>query len=258
MDGLGGKPALKFETPVVKKPDIKSAAYVPVKSMDEAKQRITDLLGVKDINLGRMKPELANQYVEGIHDFMQDHPKLKGFIDKIDTKVGGNEGLFEISGSRDANKNLNLFTRLGLRNPQDYQKFMEGIQKQIDIEHFFDGDNPKALAIHELTHAVDYMAGMTRKGTCVNGKIVQGLSGSINSVCPTLSHEVIEAAKKKVFGETYGTKSYEGMKYLGRYSMTNSAETLAQAIAYEYTGRSNIFSKTAKEIFELKVKEVLK
>jgi len=74
--------------------------FIPATTMDEVKSRAATALGTNKINLGNMKVELGNQYLEGIETFTKDYPELNGFLMEVNTKTSPRAyGQFNILGT---------------------------------------------------------------------------------------------------------------------------------------------------------------
>lgn len=238
-------------------------AFQKAKNMGEIEQRISNTLEVKNINLGRMKEELGNKYLEGIEVFTKDYPQIKGFLNAFNTKVrSGEYGHFGITASKikENEKILYSFTNeLSLKNPLNISNMIKDYDNDIKNGFHYENMSPKLAAIHECTHAVDSMLSMYEKGAYLNGKFINvDASKGLNYYCFGYSDEIIKQTKQEVFGKQFGEEVYEGTKYLGKYAFASTSEMLAQCVSYEYSGKTNVFSSKVKELFDRKIKEVLK
>lgn len=236
---------------------VATKVFAPAGNIDEVKQRMTSALGNDTIDLKKMDLNLANQYLEGIETFTNEYPMIKGFVKEVNTKTlpkaYANIRLGWSTGKDDLVKITE--SKLCLRNPKDYASLAEKLANDIKTGFHYEGSSFKSTAAHELTHSLEYMLGAVSKGSYVNGKFVE-VAGE--RPYRTYAHQIVEQAKQDVFGKSVGRDVYDGMKYLGRYAFTNAQETLAEAISYELTVGTNPFSAKVKELFDLKIKEVLK
>lgn len=235
-----------------------SKVFAPAENLDEVKQRMVSALGNDTIDLKKMDLNLANEYLAGIETFTNEYPMIKGFVKDINTKVVSPRAYANISlGWKTSKDDLVKITesKLCLRNPKDYAALTGKMANDIKTGFHYEGSSFKSTAAHELTHSLEYMIGAISKGSYVGGKFVE-VAGE--RPFNTFAYQIIEQAKKDVFGKTVGREVYDGMKYLGSYAFTSAQETLAEAISYELTVGTNPFSAKVKELFDLKIKEVLK
>lgn len=242
----------------------KEFKFVPAKDVSEVQNRIISTLGSDTVNFGKMPISLANDYLEGIEMFANDFPEIKGFIKTIDTKAKATEfGVFKIhrkAETIDGVERIVFDNSMSLKNPKDMAKFHEDHARGIKTNFSYAGSNAKTTAYHELVHALDYLVGMTENGLYKNGKFVSIAPDgkSLFSHANSQANQVIESAKKELYGRTIGRVVYDGTSYLGKYSMTNPQEALAQAISFLATGETEPYSLKVKEIFRKRVKEVMK
>ena len=231
--------------------------FKPAESLDEVKQRFTTALGNDTIDLKKMDLNLANEYLEGVERFTQEYPMIKGFIKDVNTKTASPRTLANIHLAWSDKNNLVKITesKLCLRNPKNYADLLAKMQKDVESGFHYKGSSFKATAAHELTHGLEFMVGAISKGSYVDGKFIE-----IAAERPfeTFSYQIVEQAKKDLFGKTVGREVYDGTKYLGKYSMTNSQEMLAECISYELTVGTNPFSAKVKELFDKKIAEIVK
>lgn len=258
VDG-GSKDGLnKINVPGTLKEPLK---FVPATTMDEIKSRVATALGTDKINLGNMKVELGNQYLEGIETFTKDYPELNGFLMEVNTKTSPRAyGQFNILGTYvDERKNYNFGNSLSLRSPKDLEGMYSDYANDISRSFHYEGMSPKMTAIHECTHVLDALLTATENGAYKNKALMKvSTSPGISHYFGGYAHRIIEQAYIDVFGKRYGQEVYDGIKYLGKYALSNNTEMLAQCISYEYSGKTNKFSARVKELFDEKVKEVLK
>jgi len=236
--------------------------FEAAKDIDEVKTRLSKSMGIKEINLGNMKPELANQYLEGIEIFTNDYPQVKGFLGGLDTKTKSREfGAYRMRGVPiNDGHNYDLSNSLSLKSPKDIKKMYKTYEIDSAKGFGFKGADAKATVIHEYTHVLDSMLTAVEKGAFVDGKFTnppQTVFG-VGEYFGGYANRIISEAHMDVFGKKIGKDVYEGTKYLGQYAMTSKDEMLAQCISYEYSGKTNPFSAKVKEIFDKKVKEILK
>lgn len=239
---------IKVVTPV-------KVVFVSVKTIEEAKVILTAITGIQDVNFGRMPVKLANEYLEGLHEYYLDNPMLKGFAEKFDTSVGKNFGVVKFNGIK-VNEKFELSNSISLKSTTQYDKIVSEYKQNIDVGQAFTLATPKTTAIHESVHLLDYMIGMTRTGSCIDGKMVAFKAYRLDDAVTSVADEIIRKTRQQLYGKQFGQEVYDGSKYLGKYAMINNKEMLCEAISYEYTGETNIFSKTVKELFEKKRDDV--
>lgn len=235
--------------------------FVPAKDMNEVKTRLSNALGIPEdkINLGRMKPELANQYLEGVETFMNDYPILSGYYDSLGTNTGkpNTLGLNTIIGKPYQVGKYSCSVTLDLKSPQDVEKMLKNLEYSIKNGHSFEGESPLSVAIHELVHGMDHATNMKMKGF-YNGNVRTTIidRNDWDRFSASISYDIVTEARQELFGKQFGQDVYDGISYLGRYALTSSEETLAQAVAWEYVNESRPYSAKIKELFDKKVKEV--
>ena len=238
-----------------------SVIFGPAQDLKEVETRITEALGTKDIKLNNMNMEIANGYLEGIEKYTQEYPELKGFITTINTKTRTPRVMAEFGANATyhslENKTILSGTRLGLRNPRDVIKYMDNLKYSIKTGFNYDGINPKTIAMHELTHAIEDLMYYTDTGAYKNGVLANEVEGKQFNY-GKFAKEIIEEARQELYGKQFGRDVYDGMKHLGSYALTDYREGLAEAISYEMGVKTSPYTAKVKEIFDRKIKEVLK
>ena len=249
-------------TKSVKNDTIPLEKFTPAKDMKEAKARFSNALGIPEssVNLGRMKPELANMYLEGIERFMGDFPMLKGYYGTLGTKmksptVLGSNNLTGTYVWSDGVRNIKYTVDLNLRNPQDLSKMMSDYARISKNGHGYANSTPLSTAVHELVHGIDTAITMKKQRVFVDG----GLNGVIHSsnhglATSGVSRKIIKQVREEMFGAQYGKEVAEATRYLGSYARTSPKEELAEAISYEYVNPSNPYSARILELFKEEVK----
>lgn len=230
------------------KPKVEKPKFVPAKDIKEAKARFSEALGIDEesLSLGRMKLELANQYLDGIETFTADFPEIKGLYTAMNTKCGGrNLGINKLEAKgRHVGRDIvyDITYALALRNPSDLQSLYDDYERSIVSKFQYKGMSPKATAIHELVHGLDRAIAMKQNGFFEDGVLQTEIkSADWNKYTRTISARLIKGAKSELFGSEYGAIVYDGIEYLGSYALTDSQEMLAQAVSYEYVNDSNPF-----------------
>lgn len=234
--------------------------FVKANDIKEVEQRMGNLLGTNNQKLNNMNMKLANEYLEGMEEFLNEYPMMKDFTKSINTKINPRENAhYGLGFKRENGKVVITNTELSLRNPRDYNKFLENMKYAEEINYQFKGYTPKTIMVHELTHGLEFKAGAVIKGSYSNGEFIE-VPFEHRSDMPIigLANNIIKEARIEMFGKEHGKEVYEGMKFLGSYAFTNSAEALAECIAYEMTVGTNPFSAKVKELFDKKIKEVFK
>lgn len=236
---------------------VASKVFTPAENLNEVKQRMTSALGNDTVDLKKMDLDLANEYLAGIEAFANEYPMIKGFIKEVNTKVVPRAYANIRFAWGKVKDDLVQITKsqLCLRNPKDYADLAAKLANEIKVGFSYEGTTFKSVAAHELTHSLEYMLGAISKGSYVDGKFIEVAT---ERPYRTYANQIVEQAKKDIFGKTVGREVYDGMKYLGKYAFTNAQETLAEAISYELTVGTNPFSAKVKELFDLTIKEVLK
>ena len=241
----------------VKKEQIKNKNFVPAKDFNEWENRIKNTVGAGTIKLNKMDLNVGNQYLEGLEQFYNDYPKLKGFVQNISTKVNPREmAHFEMTGEKnESGRKLN--TGYQLRNPRDPRTIIDDIKRMVDSKFLYENTSLRSIAIHEATHSLDFAITLKNQGIFSNGKFDIDKINKTNwyEMSSSNSFKIIMEARRELFGKENGREIYEAQKVLGEYSFTNYAETLAQAVSYEYTGQSTEYTKKIKEIFDRYYKE---
>lgn len=221
--------------------------FIPAKDMNEVKSRLSNSLGIdgSKINLGRMKLELANQYLDGVETFMNDFPEMKGLYTAMNTKRcrGGTLGINALEAKGRYNgKNLvyDCIFELGFRNSSDLNNLYSTYKYAYESAQHFKGASPKATAIHELTHGLTHAIMMMKNGYFKNNKLQTVISGNEwNTYSQSASWKLVNDLKRKMYGDVHGRDVFDGLKHLGSYALTNSDETIAQAVAYEYINKND-------------------
>lgn len=238
------------------------SVFVPVKDMKEAKARFSSALGIPEdkINLGRMKPELTNQYLEGVEMFMKEFPELKGYYGILSTKTGAPSvvGLNKLKGHYiDINgaRYIKYESELHFKNPQDLGKMMNLYAEVSKNGESYANASPLSTAIHELVHGIDRAITLKKYGAFNS----QGLNGEVygsnhGQATAGVSHKIITRARDEMFGAQYGQKVADETRYLGRYARTSKIEELAEAVSYEFVNPSNPYSARILELFREEVK----
>lgn len=244
----------------VKKEEAKKQ-FIPAKDMKEAKARLANALGIpeENINLGRMKPELANQYLEGVEMFMDDFPMLKGYYGTLGTKTGSPStyGLNKLKGEYETINGLNCVrysAELHLRNPTDLSKMMDAYAWISESGSSYENNSPLSTAIHELVHGIDHAISLKKHGAYGKNGLGTCYSGDHGLAIAGVSREVIKQARDELFGKQFGKEVAEQTRYLGKYARTSTKEELAEAISYEYVNPSNPYSARILELFKERVK----
>ena len=234
--------------------------FVPAQDIKEVKRRISEALGVDEavVNLGRMKLELANEYLDGIETFMDAFPQMKGLYTAINTKrcSGGVLGINAIEGKgRYIGKNIfyDCVFELGLKSPRDLDDLRKTYEYAVFSAQQYKGASPKATAIHELVHGLTHAIEMKKNGYFVNGVLQTTIpKREWDKYAKTGTWTMVNAVKDELYGMRHGREVFDGMMHLGSYAMTNSDETVAQAVSYE------IINPTESKPFSAKIFEVLK
>lgn len=240
---------------------IQPGKFTPVKSMEEAKERFSNALGISktNINLGRMKPELANQYLEGVERFMADFPMLKGYYGTLGTKTGSPNilGLNKLLGTyeyKDGVRFIKYSSELHFKNPQDVSKMMSVYARISKSGEGYANSTPLSTAVHELVHGIDKAITLKKQGAFVD----TGLDGLVyganhGQATSGVSRKIIKQVREEMFNAQYGKEVAEATRYLGSYARTSPTEELAEAISYEYVNPSNPYSARILELFKEEV-----
>lgn len=230
--------------------EVQKFVFEPAKDIKEVKTRVSEKLGVPEdkISLGRMNIDLANQYLEGVEEFVNDFPEIKGLYTSIGTKVGGGSrsvvyGVNKLQGKgRYVGRDIvyDCTFELHYKNPKDVDELYGYYRYGEKSGQQYKNCGPKATAIHELVHGLDYAIGMKENGYFNDGKL-QTVIGNAewSRWTSSVSHQIRRETRQELWGIEHGSVVYEGVKYLGSYAMTNAKEDMAQAISYEYINESN-------------------
>lgn len=261
---FGGESNKPNTEAVAEETNTSSNTFKPAKDIKEAQTRASDVLGGSKVNLGKMQIDLANSYLEGIEKFVNDFPEIKGFVQVIDTKTKArNIGSFAINQTVekiDGVEYADFSNVLSIKSPKEIESLYKSLGEDVKSNFHYKGYNPQTVVYHELVHALDALIGMTETGVFEGGRFVRvPRSGKrLSEFTNSSSYRVVEKAKKEMYGKSVGKEVYDGTKYLGKYSLTNSDEMLAEAISYLATGETHPYSEKMFELFRQRVKEVLK
>lgn len=236
------------------------AAFAPAQTLKEATQRISDVLGVDNVSLGKMPVELANQYLEGIERFMKDFPMLKGYYTKVGTKLAPNHlGVNKLNATYNDDKSkLKLSCELNLRSAKDYNALLKIYKDNEKSKFHYKNCSPLATAIHELVHGIDHATALKKCGGFGENGLGEIDAKEWKHIGGGISYPIIKQVKEEMFGKQYGKDVYDATAYLGSYSLTANVEMLAEAISYEYVNETNPYSARILELFKEKVNEVFK
>ena len=236
------------------------ANFQPATTRDEAKMKFKDILGANQVDLGNMKLDIANEYLEGTNIFLNEYPELKNFITNIDTNVKQKSVLAVFNsgnkyykvGNATYNTQIGKFPTISFKSPRDLTEHYNNRKYSIITKYQYEGFTDKSVAAHELTHALQQYIFRLEKG-------LKGFDLRDKYISDEyIAKEIILQARKDVFGDFYGKAAYEGTKYLGKYAQVNFSEQLAQAVSYELTAGTNPYSVRVKELLDERLKEVLK
>lgn len=261
---------LKNKLNLMEKEDKNDIMFIFNKANDlkEVKSRISDSLGIplEKVSLGRMPIDVANDYLDGIETFVNDFPEIKGLYTGFDTKTGGGKysvvlgvnklaakGRWNGSGI-DYDCTFDLALKSGKTSDDIYKYYHDSPQHYKNM-------SPKSTAIHELTHGLDYAISMREKGYFIDGKLQTTIKNNEwRNWASTVSSGIVKEAKIDLFGKETGNDVYDGIKYLGKYSLTNDKEMMAECVSYEYANPndSNKYSKLVLNKLKKRVKEVFK
>ena len=265
MKLYGNNPIYNKAAKATAKTAVQKPSFVPAKDVSEVKTRLSSALAIpeENINLGRMKPELANQYLKGVEDFSNDYPQIKGFYRGINTKVPPRAyGASSFEGVAIPNTTEDLWechATLLLRNPKNVQDMLDDYAFDVQIRFHYEGASPYSTAVHELTHGLERMVNLKEQGFSLpdaNGKLIIKASEWSRATSQGVSNNIIKDARNELYGKQYGKDVYDDTSYLGKYSMTKPTEGLAEAVSYEYTGKSKPYSAKIKELFDARIKKV--
>lgn len=232
------------------------AGFTAATTLKEATQRMSDALGTSNISLGRMPIELANQYLEGVEQFMKDFPMLKGYYNQIGTKTGaaGIMGVNKLTGTYTADRSrLTLSCGLHLKSTKDLDKMLADYASHAKRGGSYANESPLSTAIHELVHGIDHAITFKRYGGFDENGLGTIAAKDWNSAKAGVSSKIIKQVRQEMFGAQYGKEVAEQTRYLGSYARTSSTEELAEAISYEYVSESNPYSARILELFKEEV-----
>lgn len=233
--------------------------FKPAETLEQVKERIINRLGNANVDLKKMNLGLANQYLNGIEIFTNEYPMIKNYLSIINTKVSSPGVLAECGTIAEktisTGKTKVLSTELRLRNPKDIEKFNETIEQSVKSKFHYEKYSSVSTAAHELTHGLEFLLSAVENEIFVDGNYLKEFTASLDN---GIAHKIVTQAKQELYGKQFGKDVYDGIAYLGKYSLTNAKETLAQAISYELTIGTNPYSAKIKELFDKKVSEVFK
>ena len=233
--------------------------FKPAETLEEVTDRITNRLGNANIDLKKMNLGLANEYLEGIEKFTNEYPMIKDYLSVINTKVSSPSVLAECGTIAEktisTGKTKVLSTELRFRNPKDIEKFNKTMEQAVKSKFHYENYSSISTAAHELTHGLEFLLSAVENNIYVDGNYLNEFTASLDN---GIAHKIVTQAKQELYGKQFGKDVYDNIAYLGKYSLTNAKETLAQAISYELTVGTNPYSAKIKELFDKKVSEVFK
>ena len=242
--------------------DAASYEFKNAQSLDEVKQRLINNLGAKNVRLNSMDLRVANGYLEGAEEYLQQYPELKNFVTDISTGVISPRTLADCGPENyyypktDTTKFANK-VMLHLRNPKDVKKYYDTIEYNIKEKYHYEGFSQRTLVMHELTHALEDLIFYSEKGFYKDGNFIDEIHGhQFNN--GIVAKQIIEQARQELYGKQVGKEVYDGMSFLGRYAFTNYREELAQAISYEMGVKSTPFTSKVKELLDKRLREVMR
>lgn len=223
--------------------------YEKIKSNEET---ITDELlskktGAK-VDLSSMDEKVAKEYRIAINNFYEQYPEMRGYLDEIGTKIT----TFGATGQSDVewkyiDSKVNITSKIEFRPYKDYESYKDDIIENFKNGSKFENDDARANAYHELSHALQQFLTYSEKGIYKDGSFTnQSVMADLRKLLDVSSdsNKVVRSALKKVGGKDYNY--HELTDYLGTYAQKNNSETLAQAMAYEMSGKTNPFSAQIK------------
>lgn len=242
--------------------DAANYEFKNAQSLDEVKQRLINNIGAKSVRLNNMDLRVANGYLEGAEEYLQQYPELKNFVTDISTGVISPRTLADCGPENyyypktDTTKFANK-VMLHLRNPKDVKKYYDTIEYNIKEKYHYEGFSQRTLVMHELTHALEDYIYYSEKGFYKDGNFIAESHGyQFNN--GIVAKQIIEQARQELYGKQVGKEVYDGMSFLGRYAFTNYREELAQAISYEMGVKSTPFTSKVKELLDKRLREVVR
>jgi hypothetical protein len=208
---------------------------------------LSEKIGTK-VDLKRMNESVASEYRVAIEDFYNQYPKLKGYLDEINTNIStfGATGQCDVAWEYKGIK-ADISAKVSFRPYKDYQSYIDDISENFKNGSKFENDDAKANANHELTHALQQLLCYSERGLYSNGKFIeQSIMTDLNKKFDVTSdsNKIVRSALKKVGGKNYDY--HELTDFLGTYAQSNNTEMIAQAMSYEMSGRTNHFSAEIK------------
>lgn len=239
----------------------KEYKFKPANDIIEVKQRIADTLGISEsvIELGRMKIDLANQYLEGIERFAEEFPEIKGLYTYFDTKCGSKYvmGVNKIEGRAINYNTSKIKYGLALKNPKSLQELMDLYEFSSKSGHSYINACPLSTAVHELAHGIDHVIRLKENGFFDNGNLTTEIyRWDWNKYISRISTEVIKEARDECFPGMSAREIYNQISYLGSYAMTNYSEQVAEAVSYDYVNETTPYTSAIRRILREKINEV--
>lgn len=204
------------------------------------------------VDFSAMNNRVADEYRTAISDYYDQYPALKGYVNEFNTKIttfaarGESVVEWEYQGAKPE-----IRTRISFTPYKEYDTYLKDVKNGYEDKSLFENDNATANANHELTHSLQQLLVYSEKGLYQDGKfaefsILDNLSKKLDII--TDSNKIVKAALKKVGGKNYNF--HELTDYLGTYAQSNNTEMIAQAMAYEMSGRTNPFSAEIKRLMD--------
>lgn len=234
-----------FETEKLNKPLSEPALieFKPFESIDDANDYFKQAFDTDDVRFKNMDLGVLEQFRTGADKMLKEFPELKGQIDVVrETKTSKIAGRYTFSlDQTNPIRELELSANETLGgNLSTYQARLanDGITKL----HFV-GYSPESIATHELAHTVQDMLVQKSMGisklTNMTFEMQESFSARWNSgyVTKDIAQKAYEKLGMSAVPRTAAEARahYAAVEKLGKYSLTNSNELHAEAIANALT-----------------------
>ena len=202
--------------------------FVKANTHKEAEEYAVNELGFKKASTKGLDLELVNANNEALTEMFNRYPDLKGSIDELNFNNRKTiYGVHDVKLNSKGNELISDYSSLS---------FSKQIMGDVDTYktvwandlkngfHPTNVTNIKAVGIHETTHALEWALTKAKYQGATTNQVVTAINAG------EISQEIRRKAFENLNLSQPGKKQYEAVKDLGRYSMKNSKEFLAEAM----------------------------
>ena len=225
---LESKGLPKKDIEVEKLDKIAKIQFKPATTHKEAEEYAVDKLGFEKASTKGLDLEMVNANNEAITLMYNRYPDLQGTIKELKVNNAKTEyGKHTIQIRNKDNKIISADTTMvfSKQSMGDVATFKDAwIRDLKDNFHPVNVTDIKAIAIHESTHALEWQLINKKYANGTAREIINGINSG------EISREIKMKALENLDLLQPGKNQYDAVKDLGRYSMVNSKEFLAEAM----------------------------